>query len=112
MGFFRRLTELDPQESAEMYYQRSRVDREMSKTHRRVMLYALGTGMHIWVPGTDLNEVNETVKAWLDRGDDDQEPDDDLSSRVVMMEGREVLATFRRSWVSGYIIPLRPGDEI
>lgn len=111
MGFFQRLFEPDPIESAEMYHTRYHVDESLSKTHRKVNVYALGTVMSIWVPGTNLIEVNETMKTWLEVGDDDQDASDDLSSRIVMQEGREVLATFRRSWVSGFIIPLKPGDE-
>jgi len=80
---------------------------------RRVVIYAAGREVHIWVPGIDPDEVNETLKAWLDVGDDEQDPNDDLSSRYANFyeEGR-VLFTFRRSWVSGYHIPLMPHEEM
>lgn len=80
---------------------------------RRVVIYAAGREVHIWVPGTDPDEVNNTLKAWLVRGDDDQALDDDLSTRYADFaeEGR-VLFTFRRSWVSGYHIPLMRHEEM
>lgn len=80
---------------------------------RRVVIYAAGHEVSIWVPGTDPDDVNETLKVWLTRGDDDQDPDDDLSTRYAnfAVEGR-VLFTFRRSWVSGYHIPLMRHEEM
>lgn len=98
-------------ESGEIAYQRA-VDERQVDGHRKVTLYALGRELGIWVPGTDINEVNETVKAWLQHGDDDQDDDDDFSSRVVDSQGQWKLMTFRRSWIAGYSIIVKQGDDV
>jgi len=112
VGFFDRLAGNEPIESAEIAAQRRRGDALVDeRTHmRKVTVYAAGHNVGMWFPGTDLWEVNKVVKAWIEVGDDDDGPGEEFSSRIVEIEGREVLLSFRRSWVAGYHIPLRSGE--
>lgn len=86
--------------------------RDVSDGYRKVTLYVIGDEINIWVPGTDIYEVNETMKVWLLRGDDGQEADDDISTRIINFPHGKYLTSFRRSWVSGYRIAVRPEDRL
>lgn len=86
-------------------------DRDVLPGWRRVTLYVAGEEFGMWFVGDDIDEVNETVKAWLGRGDDDQDEDDDLSTRVASFPQGDYLFTFRRSWVAGYRISISPQEK-
>lgn len=109
MGMFSR-SSYQPSESGQFHGQRLTEARTTEDGMRLVTMYVMGEKFNMWFPGTELWQVNEVVKAWIEHGDDDEGPDVDFSSRIVNMSGQLGLYTFRRSWIAGYKISMKAGE--
>lgn len=115
MSWLRRLVDPNYEEVEMPGIRAARVtgaDEQARPGWRKVTLYVSGEEFGMWFPGDSIAEVNEVVKAWLIRGDDDQDLDDDISSRIASFPAGDVLFSFRRSWVSGYKISIQPGEIV
>lgn len=101
----RRRLPRDPFESANLHARRLR--EPLTENEYAVTMVAGGHEVTLHVEGTSEEDVAETVKMWLDTTDDPAIGDGDWRTTDANFQGQRVQATFRASWVAGFVVAVK-----